>query len=105
MVNGYTSICLTKLDILDTLPEIKVCTGYRLNGKEIHYFPSTAVELARAEPIYETVEGWRSTTEGVRSLEKLPPNARKYVELIEDHLDVPVKWIGVGAARESVITL
>ncbi|XP_043273699.1 adenylosuccinate synthetase [Venturia canescens] len=105
LVNGYTSICLTKLDILDTLPHIKVCVGYRLNGKEIDYFPSSAVELGRAEPIYETVEGWRSTTEGVRSLEKLPPNARKYVELIEEHLDIPVKWIGVGAGRESIIAL
>ncbi|KAG7200108.1 hypothetical protein KM043_000553 [Ampulex compressa] len=105
MVNGYTSICLTKLDILDTLPEIKVCVGYRLNGKDINYFPSSTSDLAKVEPVYERVEGWQSTTEGVRSLEKLPPNARKYIELIEEHLNVPVKWIGVGAGRESVIML
>lgn len=105
MVNGYTSLCLTKLDILDTLPEIKACVGYRLNGKEIDYLPSSASELARVETIYETMEGWLSNTEGVRSLEQLPPNAGRYVRLIEDYLNVPVKWIGVGAGRESVITL
>ncbi|XP_011302123.1 adenylosuccinate synthetase [Fopius arisanus] len=105
MVNGYTALCLTKLDILDTLPELKICTGYRLNGKEIEYFPSTASDLAKVEPIYETFEGWNSTTEGVRSLDKLPVNARKFVRIIEENLNIPVKWVGVGAGRESVIAL
>ncbi|KAK0097622.1 hypothetical protein PV326_000585 [Microctonus aethiopoides] len=105
MVNGYTSLCLTKLDILDTLPTIKICVKYRLNGKDIDYFPSSASELARVEPVYETIEGWNVTTEGVRSLDKLPPNARKYVNIIEEYLCTPVKWIGVGAGRESVIAL
>ncbi|XP_012247260.1 adenylosuccinate synthetase [Bombus vosnesenskii] len=105
LVNGYTSICLTKLDILDTLPKIQVGIGYRLNGKEIDYFPSSTSDLAKVEVIYETLDGWESETEGVRSLEKLPPNAKKYIQLIEEHLGVPVKWIGVGAGRESVITL
>ncbi|CAG5107707.1 Similar to AdSS: Adenylosuccinate synthetase (Drosophila melanogaster) [Cotesia congregata] len=103
MVNGYTCVCITKLDILDTLPELKVCIGYRYNGKEIDYFPSTASELAKVEPIYETLEGWNSKTEGVRSIDELPPNARKYVQLIEDKLNVRVGWVGVGAGRESVI--
>lgn len=84
----YTCVCLTKLDILDTLPELKVCIGYRYNGKEIDYFPSTASELAKVEPIYETLEGWNSKTEGVRSIDQLPLNARKYVQLIEDKLNV-----------------
>lgn len=105
LVNGYTSICLTKLDILDTLPEIKICVGYRLNGKDIDYLPSSAWELAKVETVYKTVEGWQSTTEGVRSLDKLPSNAHKYIQIIEEYLDVPVKWIGVGAGRESVIAL
>ncbi|XP_074105316.1 adenylosuccinate synthetase [Cotesia typhae] len=103
MVNGYTCVCLTKLDILDTLPELKVCIGYRYNGKEIDYFPSTASELAKVEPIYETLEGWNSKTEGVRSIDQLPLNARKYVQLIEDKLNVRVGWVGVGAGRESVV--
>ncbi|KAG8036636.1 hypothetical protein G9C98_003958 [Cotesia typhae] len=99
----YTCVCLTKLDILDTLPELKVCIGYRYNGKEIDYFPSTASELAKVEPIYETLEGWNSKTEGVRSIDQLPLNARKYVQLIEDKLNVRVGWVGVGAGRESVV--
>lgn len=85
----YTSLCLTKLDILDTLPTIKICVKYRLNGKDIDYFPSSASELARVEPVYETIEGWNVTTEGVRSLDKLPPNARKYVNIIEEYLCTP----------------
>ncbi|XP_012285355.1 adenylosuccinate synthetase isoform X1 [Orussus abietinus] len=105
MVNGYTSICLTKLDILDTLAEIKVCVGYRLNDEEMEFYPSSASVLSQVEPIYETVEGWQSNTEVVRSFDKLPANARKYVRLIRDHLEIPVKWIGVGAGRESIITL
>ncbi|XP_043252306.1 adenylosuccinate synthetase [Colletes gigas] len=105
MVNGYTSICVTKLDILDTLPKIQVGVGYRLNGKEIDYFPSSSSDLAKVEVIYETIDGWQSKTENVRSLEKLPANAKKYIQLIEEHLNVPVKWIGVGADRESVIML
>ncbi|CAK9827553.1 Adenylosuccinate synthetase [Anthophora retusa] len=105
MINGYTSICLTKLDILDVLPKIQIGVGYRLNGEEINYFPSSTSDLGKVEVIYEILDGWQSPTEGVRSLEKLPPNARKYIQLIEEHLDIPVKWIGVGAGRESVITL
>lgn len=80
---------MTKLDILDILPEIKVCVGYRLNGKDVDYFPSSTSELAKVEVIYEKIEGWQSTTEGVRSLEKLPPNAHKYVRMIEEYLNVP----------------
>ncbi|XP_048504905.1 adenylosuccinate synthetase isoform X2 [Athalia rosae] len=90
MVNGYTAICLTKLDILDTLKEIKVCVGYRLDGKDINYFPSNALDLAQVEVVYETVKGWEVNTENIRSLENLPPNARKYVRLIEERLAVPV---------------
>jgi adenylosuccinate synthase len=74
---------------LDTLSEIKVCVGYRLNGKDINYFPSSTWELAKVETVYETLEGWQSTTGGVRSLEKLPPNAHKYIKIIEKYLNVP----------------
>lgn len=83
---------MTKLDILDTLPEIKICIGYRLNGKEIDHFPSNASDLAKVEPIYKVIDGWMSTTEGIRSFEKLPLNARKYVKMIEEHLETPGKY-------------
>lgn len=87
----YTSIFLTKLDILDTLAEIKICIGYRLNGKEIEHFPSHASDLAKVEPIYNTIEGWMEKTEGIRSFDKLPLNARKYIKIIEEHLETPGK--------------
>lgn len=66
-----------------------MCIGYRLNGKEIDYFPSSTSELARVEVIYERVEGWQSVTEGVRSLDKLPLNARKYIQIIEEYMNIP----------------
>ncbi|XP_058801944.1 adenylosuccinate synthetase [Phymastichus coffea] len=105
MVNGYTSICVTKLDILDTLPKIKVCIGYRLNGKEIDYFPSSSSDLAKVEPIYQEFEGWQTSTEGVRSFNNLPSSAKKYIQTLEEYLDIPVKWVGVGAGRESIIAI
>lgn len=105
MINGYTAICLTKLDILDTLAELKLATGYRLNGKKIDYFPSTASDLAAVEVEYLTMPGWQTSTENVRQFKDLPDNAKRYVNKIEDLLNVPVKWIGVGKGRESIITI
>jgi adenylosuccinate synthase len=105
MVNGYTALCLTKLDILDTLPEIKLGVAYKLKGKRIEYFPSTASDLAEVEVEYITLPGWKTSTENVRKFNDLPENAKKYVEKIEQLLSVPVKWIGVGKGRESIITI
>jgi len=105
MVNGYTAIALTKLDILDVLPEIKVGVAYRLNGKELNHFPTNTAELGAVEVEYITMPGWLTSTEGIRSFEHLPENARKYVELIEDKLELPVRWIGVGKDRGSMIQL
>ncbi|KAI4467546.1 adenylosuccinate synthetase [Holotrichia oblita] len=105
MINGYTAICLTKLDILDTLKEIKLAVGYTLNGKKLESFPSSAAQLANVQVEYVTMPGWQTCTEGVRTFNDLPLNARKYVEKIEEILEVPVKWIGVGKGRESIITI
>lgn len=66
-----------------------MCVGYRLNGKDIDYFPSSTSELAKVEVVYERVEGWESITEEVRSVDKLPPNAYKYIRIIEDYLNIP----------------
>lgn len=82
---------MTKLDILDTLPRIKVCTGYRLNGEEIDYFPSSVVDLAKVEPVYTEFEGWQTSTEGVRSFDNLPLSAQKYVHVLEECLNIPGK--------------
>ncbi|KAG5880641.1 hypothetical protein JTB14_015618 [Gonioctena quinquepunctata] len=105
MINGYTAICLTKLDILDTLAELKLAVGYSLRGKKIEYFPSTALDLAEVEVEYTVMPGWQTSTEGVRQFSDLPENAKKYVNKIEELLDVPVRWIGVGKGRESIITI
>ncbi|KAI4467552.1 adenylosuccinate synthetase [Holotrichia oblita] len=91
MINGYTAICLTKLDILDTLKEIKLAVGYTLNGKKLESFPSSAAQLANVQVEYVTMPGWQTCTEGVRTFNDLPLNARKYVEKIEEILEVPGK--------------
>ncbi|KAK6639537.1 hypothetical protein RUM43_007810 [Polyplax serrata] len=103
MVNGYTSLCVTKLDILDSLAEIKLGISYKINGKELDHFPSSSEELSQVEVGYITVPGWQSCTEEIKKFEDLPLNARRYVEQIEEIIDVRVKWIGVGKGRESII--
>nr|CAI5825111.1 unnamed protein product [Callosobruchus analis] len=105
MINGYTALCVTKLDILDTLPEIKLAVGYSLRGKKIDYFPSNVSDLAAVEVEYLTMPGWNTSTEDVREFADLPDNAKNYVNKIEEVLNVPVKWIGVGKGRESIITI
>ncbi|KAK7573724.1 hypothetical protein V9T40_010915 [Parthenolecanium corni] len=105
MLNGYTKLCITKLDILDSLPEIKLAIGYKLNGTPISYVPSNVSELSKVEVIYETLPGWQSSTEQVRDYNDLPPNAKRYIERVEEFIQVPVKWIGVGKGRDSIITI
>ena len=105
MVNGYTMLCITKLDILDTLSEIKLGVGYKLKGKKIDYFPSSASDLDKVEVEYVSMPGWKTSTEHVREFKDLPDNAKKYIRKVEELLEVPVKWIGVGKGRESIITV
>lgn len=105
MVNGYTAICLTKLDILDTFDDIEVAVGYKLNGVKVEHFPGSISDLASVEVEYDTVPGWKTCTENVREFSELPENAQKYVRYIEQYLTVPVKWVGVGKGRESIINV
>ena len=84
ITGGIDGIALTKLDVLDGFDEIKVCVGYRLDGREIDYLPADAVEQARLVPIYEVMEGWSQSTRGARSWADLPANAIKYVRRIEE---------------------
>jgi len=104
MINGYDSINLTKLDVLDLLPEIKVGVKYKVDGNELAGFPADLEILENVEVEYVTLPGWKSSIEQITSYDTLPDNCKKYVEFIEDFLNVPVKWIGVGPARESMIT-
>jgi adenylosuccinate synthase len=101
--SGISGLALTKLDILDAFDEIKVCVAYRLDGREIDYLPASASAQARAEPVYETVEGWKSKTAGARSWAELPAQAIKYVRRIEELVDCPVALLSTSPEREDTI--
>eukprot|EP00049_Salpingoeca_infusionum_P018788 m.358766 g.358766 ORF g.358766 m.358766 type:complete len:425 (-) comp18276_c0_seq1:429-1703(-) len=103
-LNGVTDICLTKLDILDELDEIKVCVGYNLDGKTIDTVPASQEELKTVEPIYITLPGWKTDITAMTSYEQLPTNAQAYIAKIEELTGVPVRWVGVGPARTSIIS-
>ncbi|GGA61714.1 adenylosuccinate synthetase [Nitratireductor aestuarii] len=103
IANGITGIALTKLDVLDGLEEIKVCTGYKLDGKVIDYLPASQGAQARLEPIYETFEGWSETTKGARSWNDLPAQAVKYVRNIEELIGAPVAILSTSPEREDAI--
>lgn len=103
LVNGMTDLCITKLDILDSLSEIKVCTAYSYKGQVIDKLPSTLEELEHCTPIYETLPGWQQDTTECRSFRELPINAQKYILRLEELVGVPISIVAVGAARESTI--
>lgn len=102
-LSGMTEICLTKLDVLSGLDEIKVCTRYELSCDPVRYADVDAYGLDKVECIYQTVPGWSEDISKARSFEELPVNAQNYVKMIEDAAGVPVKWIGVGPEREATI--
>jgi adenylosuccinate synthase len=102
-VNGIKGIALTKLDVLDGLDEIKVCTGYRLDGELIDYLPASQGAQARVEPVYETLEGWKATTRGARSWADLPAQAVKYVRHIEELIGAPVALLSTSPERDDTI--
>ncbi len=104
-LNGFNSVALTKLDVLDELDEIKVCVGYKIDGKEIDYFPATTSELKSVEPIYETLQGWKSSTVGVTKLENLPAKAREYVDFLSNSIGVEIGLISTGPERDQTIIL
>ena len=103
VANGINGIALTKLDVLDGLSEIKVCTGYRLDGRVIDYLPASQGAQARLEPIYETLEGWNKTTRGARTWNDLPAQAVKYVRHIEELIGAPVAILSTSPEREDAI--
>ncbi len=104
-VNGIHGIALTKLDILDGMDELKICVGYKLNGEEIDYFPSSALDQAAVEPIYETMEGWSDSTYGARSWGDLPAAAVKYVRHIEELIGAPVSMLSTSPERDDTILM
>jgi adenylosuccinate synthase len=104
-INGVSGMCLTKLDVLDGLESLKLCTGYTLNGKVVDIFPVGAEEAAACEPIYEEMPGWKESTVGVQSLDGLPANARAYINRIQELVGVPIDMISTGPDREETIVL
>ena len=104
-INGLTSLALTKLDVLSTFAELPVCTGYRLrDGSVTEEFPAHQSDFHHAEPVYETLPGWLEPLDTVFGADALPAGARRYVEFIEERLEVEVSLVGTGAERERVLT-
>ena len=101
--NGITGIALTKLDVLDGLEEIKVCTGYRIDGQVVSHLPASQGQQARVEPIYETLEGWKEPTVGARTWNDLPAQAIKYVRHIEELIGAPVTMLSTSPERDDTI--
>src|SRR6266566_315123 len=102
-INGFTSVALTKLDVLDALDEIKVCTGYRLDGETVEAFPAVSQALRQAEPVYETLPGWKTSTLGTTSLSDLPKEAREYINFLSNQIGVQIGLVSTGPERMQTI--
>ena len=102
-VSGITGIALTKIDVLDGFDTIKICTGYRIDGRTFDYLPPHAADQARVEPVYEEIEGWSGTTAGARSWADLPAQAIKYVRRIEELIRCPVALVSTSPERDDTI--
>ena len=102
-INGLDCLAITKLDVLDELPEIKVCVAYDIDGQRCEDFPSSARKFARCRPIYETVPGWKQSTSHCRSLEDLPKQALDYLKFLAELMKVPIAIVSLGASRDQTI--
>ena len=102
-VNGLTNLAVTKLDVLDTLPRIPLCTGYSIDGETVDEMPSETDVLERIEPQYEELDGWNRPTTQARRMADLPPQARAYLDRIQDLVRVPISYVSVGTRRDQII--
>ena len=102
-LNGLDAAVITKLDVLDTFPTIKICTSYQLHGKTVHSMPANPSELAACEPVYEEMEGWQCDTSGIASYDDLPPAAKNYLKRLEELLETPIALISVSPQRGKTI--
>jgi len=104
-LNGFDSVALTKLDVLDALDEVKVCVGYEIEGRRVDTFPAVSKELRAIKPVYETLLGWKSETLGITEFGELPENARRYVEFLSERIGVEIGLISTGPERDQTIIL
>ncbi|MEZ5346810.1 MAG: adenylosuccinate synthase [Pyrinomonadaceae bacterium] len=104
-LNGFDSLALTKIDVLDALEEIKVCVGYEIDGEKTDTFPAVSQDLRQIKPIYKTLEGWRSETLGITEIEDLPVKAREYVDFLSAEIGVEIGLISTGPERDQTIIL
>lgn len=104
-INGLTGLCITKLDVLDGIDELNICTGYELDGKHLDLLPIGADDVARCKPIYETVAGWSGNTFGVKTWEGLPKSAQNYLNRLEALCGVPIAIVSTGPERDETIVL
>ena len=102
-VNSLTEIALTKLDVLDTFDEVKVCTGYSMNGTVMRNYPDRPDMLKHAVPVYETLPGWKSSTEGITKFADLPQSAQQIVKIVERETGIPVSMVGTGPSRDAMV--
>ncbi|MEO8419006.1 MAG: adenylosuccinate synthase [Methylophilaceae bacterium] len=104
-INGLTGLCITKLDVLDGIAELDICTGYELDGKVVDMLPVGADDVARCKPIYESLPGWSESTFGISRWEDLPANAQSYLKRLEALCEVPVDIVSTGPERDETIVL
>ena len=104
-ISGINGIALTKLDVLDELEEIKMCIGYELNGQKIDYLPAASEDQFNIKPIYKSFSGWKSKTQGIRNMQDLPENAKKYVYALEDFIGAKVSSISTSPERDDTILI
>ena len=102
-IAGINGIALTKLDVLDELDEIKICTDYVLNGKKINYLPAASEDQFNIKPVYKTFPGWKSSTQGIRNIKDLPEKARNYIFALEDFVGAKVSSISTSPERDDTI--
>ena len=104
-INGVSGMCLTKLDVLDGLESLRICTGYQLDGRSLDIFPVGAEDAGRCVPVYEEISGWKESTVGAKSLDALPAAARAYIHRIEALVGIPIDMISTGPDRDETIVL
>jgi len=104
-INGFNAVALTKLDVLDALDQIKVCIGYKLDGRACESLPAVSQDLRRVEPVYATLPGWNTSTVGTTDLASLPPNAKRYVDFLSEQIGVKIGLISTGPERSQTIVV